>query len=304
MSVPNFLKDDIISGIHDTLKEEKPEFEFYESKVKPGKPTLINNGWDDKKIRHLRAWIEENKIYNWLLKTTSAYYSAVETGITIPLIIFTLSGLALSFLASTIDNSSNCNHVNIYIIASVIVQILGSILVLIKTFLGLSKIISGCNVMSRKFSALNNDIEGVLVELVEERINGTLYLREKSKERSALLTNMPDIPDRIWRKFDSELEKGSIIDIETSVLMKQIKFQQHPIKSTKSNRNGTNNNNTNSTNKVTETPFVIDLDNANDVEEKVSDDSNTADTKKDDDADKIRRINNIGQQIKYGVNRW
>lgn len=222
LNLPNLLTDDIVANVEATLKRDKVEFELYESKAKPGKPSTINNGWDDMKVQKLKEWVEENKIYNWLLKTTSAHYSLLESVITIPLIIFTLAGVALSFLATAINNNSNdCGDVNIYIIMSVVVQMLGSILVLIKTFYGLSKIITSCNIMSRKFSALNTDIDEVLTEVVEERMNGTTYLREKAKERADLLTNIPEIPHRIWIKFHKALLEGSIIDMDSSVFMRR-----------------------------------------------------------------------------------
>lgn len=216
--------DQIVENVENATKHDNLNFDIYEPNLKPGTPTIINNGWDDMKTYKLKEWIEENKIYNWLLKSTSEHFRFLESIITIPMIVFTLIGVTLSFLATAINNKNTnpeCDNINIYIIMSIVVQMFGSILVLIKTFYGLSKIITGCNIMSRKFAALTTDLDEILTERIDERTNGTTYIREKSKERKDLLVNLPEIPQRIWKKFNIALLNGSINDIDTSVFMRR-----------------------------------------------------------------------------------
>ena len=61
---------------------------------------INTNGWNDKKEKQLRVWIEKCKIYEWLHIQASEYYSFINYFFVIPPPILSVFVLSKVFITS------------------------------------------------------------------------------------------------------------------------------------------------------------------------------------------------------------
>lgn len=213
------IKDEFTNTIdsHLSSRSESPELDLYSGDIKPGEPTKINNGWDDKKENIIKRWIEENKVYSWLLNQEFIRYNVLDQWLTIPIIIL----LTCSGIASLSSGSYSETTVRNFSLVAGIVQMLIGGLIAAKHVYNFGKKAQIFQLTSKKYVTMNNDFIEIMAENVNERVNGTIYIREKNKERNDLFENTPTVSDKTWIKFKKQLEEGNLVDLESSVLFKQ-----------------------------------------------------------------------------------
>jgi hypothetical protein len=204
-------------NIQDVLMPPNVKLDLYESDMKPGIPTKVNNGWSKKKEDKLKQLSEENQIYKWLMDQESRRYNRYDTMIVVPLILLSSCSALSSFISVTLDEDA----LKTFSIISGVVQAIIFALALTKQSFNPGKTSQIFSITSKKYSIMNNHFAQILTEDVTERINGTLYLREKLKELNDLYENTPKVSDTTWSKFYKELQSGNLLDINTSVLMRR-----------------------------------------------------------------------------------
>jgi hypothetical protein len=208
--LPNINVDDFIGPSNVKL-------DLYESDMKPGIPSKVNNGWSKIKEDKIKQLSEENQIYAWLLDQEARRYNKYDIMIIVPLIALSSCSAVGTFISVTMDEDA----LKIFNIVSGIIQGIVFALALTKQFFNPGKTSQIFSITSKKYTIMNNHFAQILSEDVNERTNGTIYLREKRKERDDLYENTPKVSDATWAKFYRELQSGNLFDINSSVLMKR-----------------------------------------------------------------------------------
>ena len=145
----------------------------------------------------------------------------------IPLILLaSLKGIA-TFGTSSLDK----NTLQIFNLVSGCIDMLVVFLALLKQLVNPGKTSYQFHAIGKRYSVMNNDFKRILVENVNERPNGTIYLREKNKERNDLYVNTPQISNKTWNKLYDEMATGKILDIDNSVYIKRTMYQKRNISS-------------------------------------------------------------------------
>lgn len=216
MVANSIINDDI----KDLIVKNRDDITYngYISNIKSKKVITVNNGWNDKKEKIIKGWIDENKIYSWLLNEESKRYEKFDNILAIPLIILTAS-TGIASLASTTLNEKEIKIFNI--IAGIIIILIGIISMVLHRY-EFGKTSQLLSLTSKKYSTMSNDFNLILGEDINERINGTQYIREKNKERNDLYENTPSISKSTWNILANNIKKGRLLPIATSDLLNDI----------------------------------------------------------------------------------
>lgn len=199
------------------LDMSSPELQTYVSKLKDGRATTVDNGWSEAKENELQKWNEENQIYCWLLNHEANKYDFYDYLIMIPLIIL-ISSKGIATLGT---NSLNEDTIRIFGLVSGCLDMVAGAMALIKLLINPGARSKQLMTISKRYATMSSDFKRILIEDINERPNGTVYLREKNKERNDLFENTPPISSRTWDALYMELEEGKLLDIDTSVLMRK-----------------------------------------------------------------------------------
>lgn len=203
---------------NDILGKKSVKLDTYTSDIRSRKVNTVDNGWDKTKVQTIKEWIDENKIYSWLLNEESKKYEKYDTIFSIPLIILLASTGASTLISTSFDEDT----IKIFnLVSGVIILLIGGLSLIVHKY-EFSKTAQILSLTSKKYATMNNDFKLILSETVNERINGTIYLREKNKERNDLYENTPTISSSTWDKFAQNLKEGGMIELETSTLFRNI----------------------------------------------------------------------------------
>jgi hypothetical protein len=206
-----------LSDLINSSNQNNINFSQFMEKVKYGNAETKNNGWSSSKEDKISMWIEENQIYSWLLSRAGEHYNKQNKWIMIPLIIVSaITTVSTIGSAGVLDK----DDLKIFVLVIGVVNSFVLFLALLKQLLDPEQLASKLSNISKKYSIMNNHLSEVLSENIHERPNGTVYCRQMNDARNALIEETPAIPNSIWNLFYKKLEAGEVLDIESSILVK------------------------------------------------------------------------------------
>lgn len=205
-------------NLPDVLKKTEVTYDGYISNIRSRRMTTSNNGWNDTKTKTVKGWIDENKIYSWLLNEESKRYEKFDDRLTVPLMILSASTGISSIGALALDEEGIRT---VSLIAGIIIILVNIVSMIVHRY-EFGKKAQLLSLTSKKYSTMINDFKLILSEDTEERINGTIYLREKNKERNDLYENTPSISKSTWNKLAENIKNGNLLEIATSELLNDI----------------------------------------------------------------------------------
>lgn len=185
--------------------------------VEDPKVSTVNNGWTTDREETLHLLIEENHINSLLTEKEGKLFKFYNNLLMIPILV-------LTGLVSLENFNSNQFDENTRVIFNVIGGICGLIvftLGLIKQFYDPSARAEKLSNISKTYQIINKELKQVLREGVEERENGTLYLRKHTKKMQELIRETPEISTKTKERLIDEFQKGKFFDMESSRLFRQ-----------------------------------------------------------------------------------
>ena len=202
----------------DSFNKSNITYDGYISNIRSRNITTSNNGWNNTKTKTVKGWIDENKIYSWLLNEESKRYEKYDDRLTVPLMVLSAS-TGISSIGSLALDEEGIRTVSL--IAGVIIILVNIVSMIVHRY-EFGKKAQLLSLTSKKYSTMINDFKLILSEDIEERINGTIYLREKNKERNDLYENTPSISKSTWNKLAENIKNGNLLEIATSELLNDI----------------------------------------------------------------------------------
>ena len=197
--------NDVINSIPETVNNmvtnKYEDLDIYTPNIVSGEPTTINNGWDENKENMIKRWMEENKVYAWVLKKEYMRYDYMDQMLTVPIIIL-LSASGITSLSSTSLDEDSLRA--LAFVAGIVQMLIGG-LVAAKHVYNFGKKAQIFQHSSKKYTTMNNDFYELMTEKIEERPNGTVYIREKNKERNDLFESSPAVSEKTWAEFKKKL---------------------------------------------------------------------------------------------------
>jgi hypothetical protein len=167
----------------------------------PGGKYLPANDWTTKKVKLLKYWQEECRLYNWLYNQNVQYYQQVNRNLSI------VSVLLSAITGATLLNNADPPNPGL-ILAFGIVSIISSFIQGLRQFLDLDNKISANTFTSRQNSAIVIDIEEQLNLAREERINGTEFIKSIKTRKNAIIQSAPLISKSRWAQLKKKIKAG------------------------------------------------------------------------------------------------
>ena len=167
----------------------------------PGGKYLPVNDWTTKKVKLLKYWQEECRLYNWLYNQNVQYYQQVNRNLSI------VSVLLSAVTGATLLNNADPPNPGL-ILAFGIVSIISSFIQGLRQFLDLDNKISANTFTSRQNSAIVIDIEEQLNLAREERINGTEFIKSIKTRKNAIIQSAPLISKSRWAQLKKKIKAG------------------------------------------------------------------------------------------------
>jgi hypothetical protein len=200
-----------------------------------------NNGWNAKKENLLKYWKEEAQIIIWLNSEALNSTKFINKCLSIPAIF--ISAISSASLFSNVNMSED--RINIVIIFIGILLMISTIIQSLKEFLNLDKNIRQYITIIKNNQMLVLEIEEQLNQETYDRENGVSFLKKIKYRKGEMVKNSVEIPSRIYKKLEREIEKGNIINYkDTFILYNYLqKKSTNQVLFNNSNESNENNNN-------------------------------------------------------------
>lgn len=191
------------------------KIEPYNSQFRKKKKVYKNNGWNDKKENLLKYWKEEAQIIIWLNSEALNSTKFINKCLSIPAIF--ISAVSSASLFSNVNVSED--RINIVIILIGILLMISTIIQSLKEFLNLDKNIRQYITIIKNNQILVLEIEEQLNQDIFDRENGVVFLKKIKHKKSEMVKNSVEIPSRIYKKLEKEIEKGNIINYKDTFIL-------------------------------------------------------------------------------------
>jgi hypothetical protein len=174
------------------------------------------NDWSNKKVKLLKYWQEECRLYKWLYTQNVEYYQVINRNLSIASIL-----LSVITGATLLNNSNNTQGVNPnLVLAFGLISITSSFLQGVRQFLDLESKISSNLLASRQNSAIVIEIEEQLSLAREERINGNEFIKNIKSRKNEIIQNAPIISKYRWTQLKKKIARGEGINFFNETIFK------------------------------------------------------------------------------------
>lgn len=166
--------------------------------------------WTSKKESLLKFWQEECRIYNWLHDQNSLYYTRLDKCLSIP-------ALLISAITSTaiFSNLGTDNNKEVLITLGSLL-VIGTFLQSVRDFLNTHELIHKHLNTSKIYLSIANDIEEQLSQEREEREKSKVFIHKIKIRKNDIIRNSPRISSGTWNKLKKSIEKGDMINLNSS----------------------------------------------------------------------------------------
>lgn len=171
------------------------------------------NDWTTKKVKLLKYWQEECRLYNWLYNQNVQYYQHVNRNLSV------ISILLSAITGATLLNNSDPPNPGI-ILSFGIISIISSFIQGLRQFLDLDTKISANTFTSRQNSAIVIDIEEQLNLAREERINGVEFIKSIKTRKNEIIQSAPMISRARWSQLKKKIKNGDGISFFNEAIFK------------------------------------------------------------------------------------
>lgn len=171
------------------------------------------NDWTTKKVKLLKYWQEECRLYNWLYNQNVQYYQHVNRNLSI------ISILLSAVTGATLLNNSDPPNPGL-ILSFGIISIISSFIQGLRQFLDLDTKISANTFTSRQNSAIVIDIEEQLNLTREERINGLEFIKSIKTRKNEIIQSAPMISRSRWAQLKKKIKNGEGISFFNEAIFK------------------------------------------------------------------------------------
>lgn len=171
------------------------------------------NDWTTKKVKLLKYWQEECRLYNWLYNQNVQYYQHVNRNLSI------ISILLSAVTGATLLNNSDPPNPGL-ILSFGIISIISSFIQGLRQFLDLDTKISANTFTSRQNSAIVIDIEEQLNLSREERINGLEFIKSIKTRKNEIIQSAPMISRSRWAQLKKKIKNGEGISFFNEAIFK------------------------------------------------------------------------------------
>ena len=209
-----------------------------------GTQVLIDNGWNDLKIKQLKRKREELKIYQYLHKDAGTHYKKLHQFLFLPqtTIMTIATGTLFISLSDKIGNNGRY-WINIFVS---FLTLIGSILSVWVKFFNANQQSYDHLDASKNYSIIIDDIEEQLSLENNERTFFIDYLNKIKKLINEQKKQSLDIDKQFWDKYFKSASKGDLIMLNNTFLDQQINKELNiDINNTNSFNNNPNNPNNN-----------------------------------------------------------
>ncbi len=185
-----------------------------------GVQVIIDNGWNDYKIKQLKRKCQELKIYQYLHKDASSYYKKLHQKLFLPQTsIMTISTGTL--FVSLSDKVSDVNRYWINLFVSFF-TLIGSVLsIWVKFFNAEQKYNDHLNA-SKSYSLIIDNIEEQIGSENDEKEDYHIYMSKIRKMINDQKQISLDIEQQFWDKYFKLISRGELIMMNQSFLDEQI----------------------------------------------------------------------------------
>ena len=276
-----------------------------------GTQVLIDNGWNDIKIKQLKRKREELKIYQYLHKDAGTHYKKLHQFLFLPqtTIMTIATGTLFISLSDKIGNNGRY-WINIFVS---FLTLIGSILSVWVKFFNANQQSYDHLDASKNYSIIIDDIEEQLSLENNERTFFIDYLTKIKKLINEQKKQSLDIDKQFWDKYFKSASKGDLIMLNNTFLDQQInKELDINIINNTNNTNNTNNLNDNNLNYLNDNNsnenninnIINNINNINNNSplRKISDESNELIIDFNTDPQKQLSRNDLNQNLNQNFN--
>lgn len=166
--------------------------------------------WTSKKENLLKFWQEECRIYTWLHDQNSLYYTRLDKYLSVPALLISAVTSTAIFTNLNLEN----NQIVLIIIGSFLV--VGTFLQSLRDFLNTHDLIHKHLNASKIYLSIANDIEEQLSQDVDEREKSKTFIHKIKIRKNDVIRNSPRILNRVWTKLKKSIERGDMINLNSS----------------------------------------------------------------------------------------
>lgn len=172
---------------------------------------MENNGWSQLKEQSLYKTVHQCRLYKWMHGKSTKYYHTRDRWLGVPSIFFSaISGIGTF---ANLQDDANCSggyQISAIIIGCVMFTV--SFLTGLQNFMNYNQLSEKHGSTSKEYAIIINNIHQQLTLDINEREDGTQFINKINDQCNNLITNSPDIPEKIWNNFIKELENGTLFD--------------------------------------------------------------------------------------------
>ena len=185
-----------------------------------GVQVMIDNGWNNHKIRQLKRKCEELKIHQYLHNDASSYYKKLHQNLFLPQTsIMTITSGTLFISLSDKINDASRYWINVFVS---FLTLIGSILsVWVKFFNAEQKYNDHLNA-SKNYSLIIDNIEEQISTENDEKENYYEYMDKIKKMINEQKLQFLDIDQKFWDKYFKSISRGELIIMNQNILHEQV----------------------------------------------------------------------------------
>jgi len=185
-----------------------------------GVQVIIDNGWNNHKIKQLKRKCEELKIYQYLHNDASSYYKKLHQTLFLPQTsIMTISTGTLFISLSDKINDISRYWINVFVS---FLTLIGSVLsVWVKFFNAEQKFNDHLNA-SKNYSLIVDNIEEQISTENDEKENYYEYMTKIRKLINDQKQLFLEIDQKFWDKYFKSISRGELIIMNQNILRDQV----------------------------------------------------------------------------------
>jgi hypothetical protein len=194
----------------------------------------IENGWNSNKVKQLQRKVVELKIYQYLHRDASTYYSKLHQKLFLPQtsIMTVASGTLFISLSDKITDSGRY-WVNVFVS---FLTLIGSVLSVWVKFFNAEQLSTDHLNASKNYSLIIDNIEDQLSMERDEREPFLDYMNKIRKMINQQKQQSLEIDQKFWDKYFQSVSRGDLIMLNENILDEQINIELNRVNVKKHNK--------------------------------------------------------------------